>query len=475
MVFAGYTYFSTAAVLAEIAVILWAFNRRPVWAIYAILLSIFLKGQYLWVGRPIYAWQIAALLGLVFLLTGKLHSRTLQPGAAIAGYRLSMQLFFVYSFLISIPLWILFSAEGLGSVGTQVSASRVVSQTVFFSFLIGIFGIGSWAGRYLTAVNLLRTVILIATIVAYGAIVQFLLVRFVGINIFPIIGADGTTRSAYILQLVFRASSFAGEPKHLGILMSVGLIYCFLARLFRIPIGRRFAVHKPLAMVTALLLSLSTTGFAITAAGIGVSAAVFSRRVRSVDLAVVGIAVAVVVTQIIGAGGDYATSLLGQLNRMEIEVQDQSVVQGLLNAPMLLLTGTGLGNIHLFAVDFLPPEFPLFRDQGYKANSGVWFIIGDSGLIGLFLVLIGPLFGLQGYLQMRKYLSLEQRREALTMLAIGLMTTMSFLLRFDPLFFLISGFAVTRLAVVRTEAMGAMKARSHGQDMPRGSPKAITT
>ncbi|MEP4035817.1 hypothetical protein [Pseudophaeobacter sp.] len=475
MVFAGYTYVATAAILAEIAVILWAFNRRPVWAIYAILLSIFLKGQYLWVGRPIYAWQIAALLGLVFLFTGRLRSTMLHPGAAIAGYRLSLQLFFVYSFLISIPLWMLFSAEGLGSVGTQVSASRVVSQTVFFSFLIGIFGIGLWAGRFLTAVNLLRTVILIATIVAYGAIVQFLLVRFVGINIFPVIGSDGTTRSAYIMQLVFRASSFAGEPKHLGILMSVGLIYCFLARLFRIPIGRRFAILKPLAMVTALLLSLSTTGFALTAAGIGVAATLFFRRLRLVDLAVVGIAVTVVVTQIIAAGGDFATSLLGQLNRMEIEVQDQSVVQGLLNAPMLLLTGTGLGNIHLFAVDFLPPEFPLFRDQGYKANSGVWFIIGDSGLIGLFLLLIGPLFCLQGYLQIRKYLSLDQRREALTMLAIVLMTTVSLLLRFDPLFFLISGFAVTRLAVVRTKAMGAMPARSHGKDLSRGSPKAVTT
>lgn len=453
MVFGGYTYVATFMVLGEIAVIFWAYKRKPVWAVYAILLSIFLKGQYLWIGRPIYAWQLAALLGVVFLITERSRSAILQPGAAIAWYRLSLQLFFVYSFFISIPLWLLFSAEGLGNVGTQVSASRALSQTVYYSFLIGIFGIGLWVGRFLTAVNLLRTVVLIATIVAYGAIVQFLLVRFVGINIFPIIGSDGATRSAYIMQLVFRASSFAGEPKHLGILMSVGLIYCFLARLFRIPIGRRVAIHKPLAMGTALLLSLSTTGFAITAAGIGVSAIIFFQRLRSLDIALAGIAFSVLVTQVIGAGGDYATSLLTQLNRMEIEVQDQSVVQGLLHQPLLLLTGTGMGNIHLFAVEFLPPEFPLFRDEGYKANSGVWFIIGDSGLIGLFLLLIGPFFGVQGYLQMRKYLSPEQRREAMMILAIVLLTTVSFLLRFDVLLFLISGFAVNRLAVVRTEAM----------------------
>jgi len=473
MDFAGYTYVSTAVVLAEITVILWSSKRKPVWAIYAILLSIFLKGQYLWVGRPVYAWQIAALLGLMFLITGQTRNRLLQPGGAIAWYRLSLQLFFVYSFLISIPLWMLFSTEGLGNVGTQVSASRVATQTVFFSFQIGLFGIGLWAGRFLTAVKLLRTVILIATIVAYGAIVQFLLVRFVGINIFPIIGSDGTVRSAYIMQLVFRASSFAGEPKHLGILMSVGLIYCFLARLFRIPIGQQFAMHKPLAIGAALVLSLSTTGFAITAAGIGSAAVFYFRRLRSVDMALAGIAFSVVATQVIGAGGDFATSLLGQLNRMEVEVQDRSVAQALLNAPELLLAGTGLGNIHLFAVDFLPPEFPLFRDQGYKANSGVWFVIGDSGLIGLFLVLISPFFCLQGYLQMRKYLSREQRTEAMTMLAIVLMTTVSFLLRFDPLFFLISGFGATRLAVLRTEAIGGTKARPHGHDLFRDSPEAV--
>lgn len=475
MNFAGYAYITQVMVLAEIVVIFFVYKHKPVWAIYAILLSIFLKGQYIWLGRPIYAWQIAALLGLVFLITGRSKNNMLRPGKALAYYRLSMQVFFIYSFLISIPFWLIFSAENLGGVGTQVSVSRVITQTVYFGFLLGMFGIGLWAGRFLTAVNLLRGVIFIATILAYGAIVQSLLVRFVGVNIFPIIGSDGTERSAYIMQLVFRASSFAGEPKHLGILMSVGLIYCYLARLMRIPIGRQFTIHKPLAMGIALLMSLSTTGFALSAAGIGVASIIFFRRIRSLDIALAGIAFAVLVTQVIGAGGDYATSLLSQLNKMEIEVQDQSVRQGLLHHPGLLFAGTGLGNIHLFAVDFLPAEFPLFRDQGYKANSGLWFIIGDSGLIGMFLLLIGPVFGVQGYLQMRRSLSQEQRREALTTLAIVLMTTVSFLLRFDVLIFLISGFAVTRLAVLRTETMGGLKGSSPGHNFPPASGEVLTT
>lgn len=65
------------------------------------------------------------------------------------------------------------------------------------------------------------------------------------------------------MELAFRASSFAGEQKHLGLLMAMGLIYRFLARLLLIPLGGRLAIHKPLAMFVALLLSLLTTGYAL--------------------------------------------------------------------------------------------------------------------------------------------------------------------------------------------------------------------
>lgn len=452
MDFAGYTYVAAVMVLVQIAVIILLYKWKPVWVVYATLLSIFLKGQYIWLGFTMYAWQFAGLLGLLYLLTAQ-SNVTLRHGAALSWYRVSYKLFFIYSFLISVPLWFVFSAEGLGTSGTQISASRIMSQTIYHTFLIGLFGIGVWAGRFLTAVNFLHAVIMIATIVAYGAILQVLVVRVAGINIFPIIAPDGTVRSEYIRDLVFRASSFAGEPKHLGIIMSIGLTLCFLARLMRISIGRSLAIHKPMVMITALLLGLSTTGMVLTAICIGFAATVFISRLRKVDILVVGITLTFVIVQVLGAGDDFAAALLGQLDRIEFEIQDQSVISGLLNNPVFLVTGTGLGNIHLIAVDFLPPEFPLFRDRGYKANSGLWFIIGDSGLIGLFLLLTGQIFVIQSYLRMRKYLTALQRQEAITVLGILLITIVSFLFRFDVLLFLASGFAVTRLAILRTETL----------------------
>lgn len=148
------------------------------------LLSIFLKGQYLWLGRAIYAWQIAALFGLMFLGTGRSNDISAPDDNALTGYRLSFVVYFTYTCFLSITLWLVYAAEGLDDDGTEVSILRVITRVVYFGFLVGLFGIGLWAGRFLSAVNLLYAVVVIATVIAYGAILQFLRMRFVGLNIF---------------------------------------------------------------------------------------------------------------------------------------------------------------------------------------------------------------------------------------------------------------------------------------------------
>jgi hypothetical protein len=455
MDFTGYKHVATFMVLAEIIVLLLTYRRHPRLAIYVILVSIVLKGQYLWVGRAIYAWQIGALLGLAYLATGPARGITLQAGRALSVFHTSMLLYFTYTFLVSVPMWLVFGAEGLGDTGTQVSMSRVLTQTVYFFFLIGLYGFGLRAGRHLNTIDLLKAIILTATLVGYGAILQTFVLRYAGINIFPIIGSDDTIRSAYLLDTVFRATSFAGEPKHLGLLMSMGLIALFVTRLFRISTGGRLAFHKPLAMSIALLLSLSSTGIFLAAGGIGLVAVLFFQRLRSADLAAIGVLAVMMLTQVVGAEGDFASSLERQLQRTEFEVQDESVKDGLLADPLFSVTGTGLGNIHLIAVDYLPSNFPLFRDRGYKANSGLFYVLGDSGVIGLLLLLLGPLFGVQGYVRMRRHLTPEQRREALSALALIVVSLFSFILRYDVAYFLFSGFVFTRLRMLRAQAKAA--------------------
>ncbi|MEZ5720470.1 MAG: hypothetical protein R3D59_01490 [Paracoccaceae bacterium] len=307
----------------------------------------------------------------------------------------------------------------------------------------------------MTTFDLLRTLVIIATVAGVFALVQVAVFSRTGLNLFPIIGSDDTIRSAFINNLTFRATSFAGEPKHLGILMSVGLTSFFLARLFRIRIGGRFALLMPLAMIGAVLFSLSTTGVALTAAGIGISSLLFFRRFRFIDVAVVGIVLFAVLGWYSTAESSFQTAMEKQLTKENLEPQDDSVRLALLANPEFILTGTGLGNIHLIAVDYLPANFPLFRDAGYKSNSGFLFVLGDAGLIGLSLLAAMLAFGLQGYLKERKLYSSDARREASVSLALLFLTFLSLMLRYDVFFFLFSGFVYTRLSILRTRAIEA--------------------
>ena len=450
MDFTGYKYVATFMVIAEVAVLLLAYRKKPKWAIYATLVSIALKGQYLWFGRALFAWQLSAFLGLVFLASRQVRT-SLRPGRELGFFQLSMGLYFTFTLLVSVLMWLALGVEGLGLDTRDVSLSRVITQLFYFLLIIGLYGFGQWAGKHITTFNLIRALIIIATVTAYFAIFQVLIKLSTGVNLFPIIGSDDTIRSAYIQGITFRATSFTGEPKHLGLLMSVGLIALFLTRLFRVPIGGRFAIHIPLVMFGALLMSLSTTGIIITAVCIGFSGMISFRRLRMADFAVVAILATVLITQIMVADGDFLGTLNAQISKAEFEVQDESVRLGMLDNPAFIFSGTGLGNIHLIAADYLPANFPLFRDGGYKANSGLYFVMGDSGLIGLLLLICGPFFAVQSFAQNQRQFTNVQRIEVLLALLFIFASLLSFILRYDPSYFFFSGFVFTRLVTLRHE------------------------
>jgi hypothetical protein len=187
-------------------------------------------------------------------------------------------------------------------------------------------------------------------------------------------------------------------------------------------------------------------------------------------MVVVVLLAATVPVWLLNAGADFLFSLEQQLSKTELEVQDESVIRALIENPGLFLTGTGLGNIHLFAVDYLPVNFPLFRDQGYKANSGLFFVVGDSGLIGLLILVAAPFFGLQAYGRDRWRFCAEHRKEASVALALIFVSLLSFLLRYDVFYFLLSGFVFSRLLVLRNKAHQG----SAGMVQPKSVTQSVT-
>lgn len=446
MIFAGYAYIAQVLVIVEIVVLVLAYRRNPRLALYVMLVSIFLKGQYLIVDRPYYAWHFAAVVGLYFMFINWMKRASFRVDRSLTAFDSSVKLYFIYSLAISVPMWILFSAEAPDAANTGPTAMRISTQVVYLLFLVGLYGFGQRLGSSLTTFDLIRALAIIATVLAYFALLQVVVMTITGINLFPIYGDAGSLRSAYILNETFRATSFAGEPKHLGILMSVGLTAFYLARLFRIRIIGRFDFHMPIVMVSALLLSFSTTGFVLTVASIGVITFIFFFKLRTKDIVFLGSASLFFVIWISSNGSEFLSAIDSQTSKTDFEVQDVSVRLALLANPMFFLTGTGLGNIHLLAVDYLPHDFPLFLDQGYKANSGIFFVLGDSGLPGLLLLLVAPFLALRFYRINSRFISVDQRTETLVSLALLFLALVSFLLRYDVYIFFLSGFVFSRLS-----------------------------
>lgn len=440
VLFEGYATVVFVIVCAEIALIAATFRKRPDIALTATIVSLMLKGQFIWVGNPLYAWQFTGFLGIVLQMA--LRRR---PAGYLLTVKTVVELYFVATLMIALILWVGLAASERISALPNVTLSRAASQFVYFILILGLVMFGARMGAFVSTETLLRTIIAVATISAYFALIQTAIFLQTGMNIFPIIRGDGSMETALILDQTFRATSFVGEPKHLGLMMALGLTCLWIMRLARFSPGR-FWLHRPLAMIAATVLSLSATGIYIAAAGVGGLMLFYARRVRGVDFIALTLASSVAVFFLIGAGGEFHSTLIDQASRASFELQDISVWGAVMRFPIHLITGFGLGNVHIFAVDFLPPDFPLFRDHGYKANSGLLFILGDSGLIGILLFIAPHVMILKAA---RKLERGDSGREVIAISALLIASLISFLLRYSEVHFLIVGVAIGVLSFVR--------------------------
>ena len=101
--------------------------------------------------------------------------------------------------------------------------------------------------------------------------------------------------------------------------------------------------------------------------------------------------------------------------------------------PYLTLFGSGLGNIHHFAVSYLPSDFPLFKDAPYKANSGLLYIIGDIGMVGLMLFLSAQIYPYKVLSGIRKTNDHSKIKEAEISILLLYVTLIAFMLRYTEL------------------------------------------
>ncbi len=201
---------------------------------------------------------------------------------------------------------------------------------------------------------------------------------------------------------IYRMNSLAGEPRNLATALILGLLALqALALAAPRPPGWRLALLW-LFLLASTLLTFSTSGAVGWVAGtavllpaLWVSGLRVARRPATIAAALLAIVVplagAVVAAE---AAGVPVINLLAErtLDRLEnngaVEDFDVAIVRWLNADPAAIVTGVGLGNVHLYASRFLDPIVALYAEgQVFTGKTSIVRITSELGAIGLALFL----------------------------------------------------------------------------------------
>jgi len=204
---------------------------------------------------------------------------------------------------------------------------------------------------------------------------------------------------------IYRMNSFGGEPRHLGQALVVGMLLIEIAWVVRagrktgwnmvvwallfvsaLATGSTSAIYLWL-MGTGLLIGLRTV---VRPPGIRRFTRWTSGALLGTSLATVGIAL--LVNYAGHPGLTYATSLLRDrtLDRVLFEDTDAATVEMLENNTRVLLTGTGVGNAHLYVDPYVDPRFwHYLHDTSFVARSQWLRWLSELGVggLGLFIAM----------------------------------------------------------------------------------------
>jgi O-antigen ligase len=145
-----------------------------------------------------------------------------------------------------------------------------------------------------------------------------------------------------------------------------------------------------------------------------------------------------------------------------IEDFDVAIWDFLFDNPTALLVGVGLGNAHLYADQYLEPEFAAYaQGTAFVAKSGYLRVLSELGLVGLCLFLgwvVAELTQLRSRLQ-RSDLPLKLRTQGIALVGFGWAMLLCFMMRGDYLsqqFYLTIGVVVAMIVALRTVSMAGV-------------------
>ncbi len=296
---------------------------------------------------------------------------------------------------------------------------RWLAQLIMFTLVVTpIFFVLSVRVDRKLLFNVINCFLTVVFCISLTGVIQIIIYRLTGTDIFPInLFADeiveDKVRSALAAismnEKVLRMTGLgAGEPKHFGYTCAVAFILNLLISLVIPPHGiRKLAWRMIMAVIffVCVLLSLSTQAYLVLVISLCMLTFILMFRygLKSKRFLILNsLLIAGAITLFVN---NYTRRLveLRIYERLEdtgaVEDFNQTIYSFLIDNPGFLALGTGMGNVHFWADDYIPKEFRYYMHNSvFVAKAGFLRILSELGIVGLllyyggFLVLIWRIF-----------------------------------------------------------------------------------
>jgi hypothetical protein len=350
------------------------------------------------------------LLGII-LSRKKIH----LPKYVLPFIGLTFVITFVFSFFQPI--------EYLHHFTLERGKYRWVFQLVLFSlfFIIPITFISNFINPK-RIINTLRYLILSSVILAILGMIQFYVFWKTKVDIFPIgisESVDAARTAPFevgkLIGLV-RISSLGGEPKNLAYTLVIAFLIIFgeILNKSELILKKKYRPYFFLLMFSCLIGTISTQGFLMIPIGILIMLSSKIILNGSINKKVISIFMSLILVVIFLSNVEPISSIIKARtferlsNTGLLEDTNETIQLFFLDNPLYLISGVGMGQIHLFAQGYIPDQFLYYMTNVvFVAKNGYLKIISDVGVIGLLSFCFGVFFILKD-LKSLKYLSDHQ-------------------------------------------------------------------
>lgn len=308
-------------------------------------------------------------------------------------------IFFILYMIISTIFISNFIIENYMDLGSFTrNEGRFIGQIIFWLILFSIIPImKNYINSFSDIYNYLKIYINALILLIILGWIQFSIFSVTGTDIFPLYVKDGHSVSGiwgYMDEQVFRVSSLGGEPKGFALSLTVGFFIIQIFNKQNIKFYKYDGTIKILMVIT-IIATLSTSGFVMFIILYFVymiySFKFFGLGKLNLKKIIKLLSLFIIILFILNKNSQVFSTIYQEkiLDRnITSEDYDAPIQKMFLDKPQYLLFGSGVGNIHNLAAQYIPQEYLHYmKDNIFVAKSGYLRIISELGLLGMFLFL----------------------------------------------------------------------------------------